>query len=334
MTDTSRVFQLARRPDGAPRPDDFKLAEVPLPALQPGQVKVRNAFLSVDPYMRLPMTTLEGVHAPTDIGGEMDGGAVGEVIESAADALPVGSFVFTPLLGWRDLYVADAKAVAPVDPKLAPLSAYLGVLGLSGMTAYAGLEYVLKPQAGETIFVSAAAGAVGMVVCQLAKRHGCRVIGSTGDPRKATLLRERFGAEATINYRTDDLRAALKQFAPDGLDMYFDNVGGSHLEAALDSMKVHGRMALCGAVELYNSGNYRQGPGNFFAAIEKGVTLTGFNIGLFAGKRQEMMRDLAGLLASGALHGDETIVDGLENTGQAFVDLLAGANVGKMVVRL
>ncbi|MEN3974187.1 NADP-dependent oxidoreductase [Emcibacter sp. SYSU 3D8] len=334
MTDTSRVFQLARRPDGAPRPDDFKLAEVPLPALGPDQVKVRNTFLSVDPYMRLPMTTLEGVHAPTDIGGEMDGGAVGEVIESTSGAMPKGSFVFSPLMGWRDLYVAGASSLVPIDPELAPLSAYLGVLGLSGMTAYAGMEYVLKPKAGETIFVSAAAGAVGMVVCQLASNHGCRVIGSTGDPRKAALLKERFGAEATINYRTEDLRASLKQFTPDGLDMYFDNVGGSHLEAALDSMKVHGRMALCGAVELYNSANYRRGPGNFFAAIEKGVTLTGFNIGLYAAQRAEMMRDLAGQLVSGALHGDETIVDGLENTGKAFVDLLAGANVGKMVVRL
>ncbi|MGE0667266.1 MAG: NADP-dependent oxidoreductase [Sphingomonadales bacterium] len=334
MTDISRVFRLARRPDGPPSPEDFALTETPLPALAPGQVKVRNRYLSVDPYMRLPMTTLEGVHAPTDIGGELDGGAVGEVIESTADALPAGSFVFTPLLGWRDLYVADARTVAPVDPRLAPLSAYLGVLGLSGLTAYAGLEYVLAPRAGESIFVSAAAGAVGAVVCQLAKRHGCRVIGSTGDPAKERVLKERYGADATVNYRTADLREALKAFAPDGLDMYFDNVGGSHLEAALDSMKVHGRMALCGAVELYNSGNYRQGPGNFFAAIEKGLTLTGFNIGLFAARRGEMMKDLAAMLANGTLVADETVVDGLENTGKAFVDMMRGANTGKMVVRL
>lgn len=334
MNDTGRVFRLARRPDGAPSPEDFALTEVALPALAPGQVKVRNRFLSVDPYMRLPMTTLQGVHAPTDIGGELDGGAVGEVIESTAEALPVGAFVFSPLMGWRDLYVADAKAVAPVDPNLAPLSAYLGALGISGLTAYAGLEYVLQPKAGESIFVSGAAGAVGIVVCQLAKRRGCRVIGSTGDPAKEKALTQRFGADATINYKTDDLRAKLKAFAPDGLDMYFDNVGGSHLEAALDSMKVHGRMALCGAVELYNSGNYRQGPGNFFTAIEKGLTLTGFNVGLFAARRAEMMRDLAGLLAAGALHADETVVDGLENTGKAFADMMRGANTGKMVVRL
>jgi NADPH-dependent curcumin reductase CurA len=334
MSDISRVFRLARRPDGAPSPEDFALSEVTLPALRAGQVKVRNAFLSVDPYMRLPMTTLEGVHAPTDIGSELDGGAVGEVIESMDGALPKGSFVFSPLMGWRDLYVADARSVAPVDPNLAPLSAYLGVLGLSGLTAYAGLEYVLQPKGGETIFVSAAAGAVGMVVCQLAARHGCRVIGSTGDPAKEKALKERFGVEATINYRSDDLRAKLKAFAPDGLDMYFDNVGGSHLEAALESMKVHGRMALCGAVELYNSGNYRQGPANFFTAIEKGLTLTGFNIGLFAARRGEMMADLALLLASGGLHGDETVVEGLENTGKAFVDMMRGANLGKMVVRL
>ncbi len=334
MSDVSRVFRLAHRPDGAPSPEDFTLAETRLPPLAPGQVTVRNRFLSVDPYMRLPMTTLEGVHAPTEIGGEMDGGAVGEVIESAADALPVGSFVFSPLLGWRDFYVADARTLAPVDPKLAPLSAYLGVLGISGLTAYAGLEYVLQPKAGETIFVSGAAGAVGIVVCQLAKRRGCRVIGSTGDPAKKAALVERFGADAAINYKTDDLRAALRAFAPDGLDMYFDNVGGSHLEAALESMKVHGRMALCGAVELYNSDNYRRGPGNFFTTIEKGLTLTGFNIGLFAARRGEMMADLAGLLAAGTLHGDETVVDGLENTGKAFADMMRGANTGKMVVRL
>lgn len=334
MNDTSRVFQLARRPDGMPRPDDFKLASVPLPALKPGQVKVRNAFVSVDPYMRLSLTTLKGVHAPTDIGGELDGGAVGEVVDSTAEALPKGSFVFSPLMGWRDLYVADAATVAPVDPKLAPLSAYLGVLGLSGLTAYAGLEYVLQPKAGETIFVSGAAGAVGTVVCQLARRHGCRVVGSTGDPAKETLLRERYGVDATINYKRGDLRAALKECAPDGLDMYFDNVGGSHLEAAIDSMKVFGRMALCGAVELYNSDNYRRGPENLFAAIERGLTLTGFNIGLFAARRPEMMQALAGMLADGSLRADETVVDGLENTAKAFVDLLGGANVGKMVVRL
>ena len=334
MSNISRVFQLAKRPDGMPKPDDFKLAEVPLPGLAPGQVKVRNAYVSVDPYMRLSLTTLKGVHAPTDIGGELDGGAVGEVIESLSDALPVGSFVFSPMKGWRDVYVADARAILPVDPALAPLSAYLGVLGISGTTAYAGVEYVLQPKAGETIFVSAAAGAVGMVACQLAKRHGCRVIGSTGDAAKEKLLVEKFGVDATINYRTDDLRVALKAFAPDGLDMYFDNVGGSHLEAAIDSMKTHGRMALCGAVELYNSGNYRQGPANLFATIEKGLTLTGFNIGLFAGKRPEMMRDLAAMLASGQLVAEETVVDGLENTARAFVDLLGGGNVGKMVVRL
>lgn len=333
MSDTSRVFQLARRPEGAPVADDFKLAEVPLPPLAAGQVKVRNRWLSVDPYMRLSLTTLKGVHAPTEIGGELDGGAVGEVIESRSDRLPVGAHVFSPLKGWRDLYVADAGQVAPVDPDLAPLSAYLGVLGLSGMTAYAGLEFVLRPKAGETIFVSGAAGAVGMVVCQLAKRRGCRVIGSTGDPAKARLLGE-VGVEATINYRTDDLRARLRDFAPDGIDMYFDNVGGSHLEAAIDSMKTFGRLALCGAVELYNSGNYRQGPGNMFAAIEKGLTLTGFNIGLFAARRGEMMADLAGMLKSGDLRAEETIVDGLENTAKAFIDLLAGANTGKMVIRV
>ncbi len=334
MTDTSHVFQLASRPDGMPRPSDFTLAAVPLPALEPGQVKVRNAFLSVDPYMRLSLTTLKGVHAPTPIGGELDGGAVGEVIDSRAEALPVGSYVFSPLKGWRDLYVADAGTVVPVDPKLAPLSAYLGALGLSGTTAYAGLEYVLKPRQGESIFVSGAAGAVGMVVCQLAKRHGCRVIGSTGDAAKEKLLVERFGVDATINYRRDDLREALKAFAPDGLDVYFDNVGGSHLEAGIDSMKMFGRLALCGAVELYNSDNYRAGPANLFASIEKGLTLTGFNIGLFMGRRAEMIKALAGMLADGSLKAEETVVDGLENTAKAFVDMLGGANVGKMVVRL
>ncbi len=334
MNETSRVFQLARRPEGMPRPDDFALAQVPLPALQDGQVKVRNTWLSVDPYMRLSLTTLKGVHAPTGIGDELDGGAVGEVIESRSDILPVGASVFTPLRGWRDLYVADAAALLPIDPALAPLSAYLGVLGISGTTAYAGLEYVLKPQAGETIFVSGAAGAVGMVVCQLAKRHGCRVIGSTGDPAKAALLTGRLGVDATINYRTDDLRARLAEFAPAGLDMYFDNVGGSHLEAAIDSMKVHGRMALCGAVELYNSDNYRRGPDNLFAAIERGLTLTGFNIGLFGARRPEMIRALAAMLEDGSLQAEETVVDGLENTPRAFIDLLGGANAGKMVVRL
>jgi NADPH-dependent curcumin reductase CurA len=334
MTDTSHVFQLASRPDGMPKPGDFRLVAVPLPPLGAGQVKVRNAFLSVDPYMRLSLTTLKGVHASIDIGGELDGGAVGTVIESTSDALPVGSHVFSPLRGWRDLYVTDAGAVVPVDPRLAPLSAYLGVLGLSGTTAYAGLEYVLKPKQGETIFVSAAAGAVGMVVCQLARRHGCRVIGSTGDAAKERLLTERFGVDATINYRRHDLRERLKAFAPGGVDMYFDNVGGSHLEAAIDSMAMFGRLALCGAVELYNTENYRAGPANLFASIEKGLTLTGFNIGLFMARRAEMIRALAGMLADGSLKAEETVVDGLENTAQAFVDMLGGANVGKMVVRL
>jgi hypothetical protein len=317
-----------------PRPDDFELVEKPLPALEEGQVRVANRYLSVDPYMRLSLTTLKGVHASIDIGGELDGGAVGEVVESRSSALPEGAYVLSGMLGWRDGYVADASQLARVDPALGPLSAYLGVLGLSGMTAYAGVEFVLKPREGETLFVSAAAGAVGSVACQLAKRHGCTVIGSTGSEAKARRLKERFGVDATVNYRKDDLRAALAQAAPDGLDMYFDNVGGSHLEAALDSMKTFGRMALCGAIELYNSDNYRQGPSNLFSAIERGVTLTGFNLGLFAARRQEMLSDLASMLAEGDLIADETVVDGLENTGKAFVDLLEGTNTGKMVVRL
>lgn len=331
----SREVRLARRPNGAPDAADFALVATELPEPADGEVLVRNHVMSVDPYMRLPMTGQAGAHAPMSEGETLHGAAVGVVEISRSPDLPVGAWVSSSSRGWREAYVAPARELTRIDPLAGDPGLYVGLLGLIGVTAYGGVEYVLQPRAGETVFVSGGGGAVGLVACQLAKGHGARVIASTGSDAKAAWLRDEIGVDAVINYKTaGPLSAALRAAAPDGLDAMFDNVGGSTLEAAIEVMNLHARAALCGAIELYNCENYRAGPANFFTVIEKCIRLEGFNAGPFYPRAPEIFADLTRRLQSGELIWRETVREGIEAAPQAFVDMMAGANFGKMLVRL
>lgn len=333
MSQTARVIRLARRSEAVVRPDDFEIAEIGLRAPVDGEVVVRNTWMSLDPYMRLPLTGQSGVHSPMGVGAEMEGAAIGVVEQSAAPGLPVGATVMSRK-GWRDRFLAPAASLQRVDGETPP-QWRLGVLGLTGMTAYAGVEYVLKPVAGETLFVSGAAGAVGSIACQLAKRRGARVVATAGSAEKVEWLLSELGVDAAANYKAEDVGDFLARACPDGLDGYFDNVGGPTLDAALRAMKPWGRVGLCGAIAQYDEDNYRAGPRDFFTVIEKGLTVTGFNAGLWGARAGgEMMQALGQMLSRGELVWRETVVEGLENAPSAFVSLFDGRNLGKLLVRL
>jgi NADPH-dependent curcumin reductase CurA len=330
----SREIQLSSRPVGRPTSENFRLAASVLPDLQDGQVLVRNQFMSVDPYMRGRMNDVKSYSAPFRLDAALDGGAVGEVIASRSDAHKVGDVVVHQL-GWREHAVVDAAATTPVPSGLAPTSAFLGALGMTGLTAYAGLLKVAEFKEGDVVFVSGAAGAVGSMVGQIAKASGAsKVIGSAGSADKVARLLE-LGFDAAFNYNDGPVLGQLREAAGErGIDVYFDNVGGEHLEAALATLTVGGRVAMCGAIAQYNSTEPPVAPRNLALAIGKQLTLRGFLVG---GQRQhaaEFAGKMAGWLADGTIRYDETIVDGLENAPQAFIDLLDGANTGKMLVRL
>jgi NADPH-dependent curcumin reductase CurA len=331
---TTREIQLASRPSGRPVPENFRLAEARLPELQDGQILVRNLFMSVDPYMRGRMNDVKSYSAPFAVDTALDGGAVGEVVASRSERYQEGDVVVHSL-GWRDYAVVDAAAATPARTDLAPASAFLGALGMTGLTAYAGLLKVAEFKAGDAVFVSGAAGAVGSLVGQIAKAMGAsRVIGSAGTPAKVARLLE-LGFDAAFDYHDGPVLEQLQKAAgPAGIDVYFDNVGGEHLEAALATLNVGGRVAMCGAIAQYNSTEPTPAPHNLMLAIGKQLTLKGFLVG---GQRQhaaEFAGKMAGWLGDGTVRYDETIVDGLENAPQAFTDLLEGANTGKMLVRL
>ena len=334
LATTTREIRLAARPVGRPTGDNFELAESPLPALEEGQILVHNLFMSVDPYMRGRMNNVKSYSAPFAVGKALDGGAVGEVIASRSSAHQEGDVVVHSL-GWREYAVVDGAAATPARTDLAPASAFLGALGMTGLTAYTGLLKVAEFKPGDAVFVSGAAGAVGSLVGQIAKAMGAsRVIGSAGSPAKVARLLE-LGFDAAFDYHDGPVVEQLEKAAgPNGIDVYFDNVGGDHLEAALAVLNVGGRVAMCGAIAQYNSTEPTPAPHNLMQAIGKQLTLRGFLVG---GQRQhaaEFAEKMAGWLADGTVRYDETIVDGLENAPQAFMDLLDGANTGKMLVRL
>jgi len=331
---STREIRLASRPAGRPVPENFRLAESPLPELKDGQILVRNLYISVDPYMRGRMNDAKSYSAPFALDAALDGGAVGEVIASRAEGRKVGDAVVHQL-GWREYAVLDADATSVARTDLAPASAFLGALGMTGLTAYAGLLKVAGFKAGDAVFVSGAAGAVGSLVGQIAKAMGAsRVIGSAGTPGKVARLLE-LGFDAAFNYHEGPVREQLEKAAgPAGIDVYFDNVGGEHLEAALAVLNVGGRVAMCGAIAQYNSTEPTPAPRNLMLAIGKQLTLRGFLVG---GQRQhsaEFFEKMSAWLADGTVRYDETVVDGLENAPQAFMDLLDGGNTGKMLVRL
>ncbi|MGH3736250.1 MAG: NADP-dependent oxidoreductase [Micromonosporaceae bacterium] len=335
MSIATREVQLVSRPEGWPTPENFRLVEATLPAPTDGQLLVRNLFLSVDPYMRGRMNDVKSYLPPFRLGEAMTGGAVGEVVESRADGYAAGDLVLHDL-GWREHAVLDATAVRKVDPlpELSP-SHYLGALGMPGLTAYAGLLDIAEFRPGETVFVSAAAGAVGSLVGQLARLRGAkRVIGSAGSAEKVTYLTETLGFDAAFNYRDGDVSEQLIAAAPDGIDVYFDNVGGDHLQAAISALRPYGRVALCGAISAYNATAPEPGPNNLGLAIAKRLTLRGFIISDHYRRFPDLIGEVGNALVDNEISAAETVVDGLDNAVDGFLGMLRGGNTGKTVIRL
>ncbi|MEV4202395.1 NADP-dependent oxidoreductase [Micromonospora globbae] len=329
----NREIHLASRPHGWPTEENFRLVETEVPKPGPGQLLVRNRYMSVDPYMRGRMDDVKSYAPPFRLDAPLDGGAVGEVVASEADGFAPGDVVLHGL-GWREYALVEARSARIVDPDLAPVTTYLHVLGMTGLTAYAGLLDVAGMRPGETVFVSAAAGAVGSLVGQIAKLRGAaRVIGSAGSPAKVARLAA-LGFDAAFDYHDGPVRESLKAAAPDGIDVYFDNVGGDHLEAALSAMRTHGRVAVCGMIAQYNDTAPPAAPRNLSLVIGKRLTLRGFLVGDHEALRGEFVREMSGWLREGRVSYDETVVDGIENAPAAFLGLLRGENLGKMLVRL
>ncbi|MFB7618983.1 NADP-dependent oxidoreductase [Kitasatospora sp. NPDC056181] len=330
---TAREWHLAARPQGWPVPTDFALVEAPVRTPGPGEILVRNAYLSVDPYMRGRMNDVKSYVPPFELGRPMDGGAVGYVVASAAEGFAPGDAVLHGL-GWREYATVEAKRAVKVDPSV-PLSAYLGVLGMTGLTAYAGLLAVGGLKEGDRVFVSGAAGAVGSMVGQIARLKGASlVVGSAGSAEKVARLTGEYGFDAAFNYKDAPVAEQLAKAAPEGIDLYFDNVGGEHLEAAIGALGVHGRAVLCGAIAQYNETTAPAAPRNLALAIGKRLRLEGMLVGDHAALQPQFVAEVGGWLAEGRLRNEETVVGGFENTADAFLDLLRGGNAGKMVVRL
>lgn len=329
----SREIRLKRYPEGMPVREDFELVAAALPEPGPGKVAVRNLFLSVDPYMRGRMTPgRKSYVAPFELGKALSGDAVGRVVASKDDRLPVGAHVLS-YYGWREGFVADGKHLELIEPDRLSPSAFLGVLGMPGLTAYGGLLRHGDPKPGETLFVSGAAGAVGSAVAQIGKIKGCRVIASAGSPAKVRWLTEVAGVDAAIDYRaTADLGEALARHCPDGIQIYFENVGGRHLEAALDNMALHGRIVVCGLIDGYNRA--KPGPANLFQIIAKRLTVKGILVSDHQDMKPAFLADMKGWIAEGRLKWQETVVEGIERMPEAFIGLFTGANLGKMVVKV
>jgi len=326
-----RAWHLKSRPNGMPTDDNFELKEISLPETGEGQVRVRNRWLSVDPYMRGRMNDVKSYVPAFEVGEPMDGGAIGEVVESRAEGFAAGDLV-QHMAGWRDETVVPARTVNKLPNLGAPPEQFLGVLGVTGMTAYFGLLDAAHAKEGDTVFVSAAAGAVGSIVVQIAKARGMTVVGSAGGPEKCDFVRS-LGADHVIDYKAGSVLKSLASAVPDGIDVYFDNVGGDHLDAALALARNNARFAICGMIEGYNSGE----PTTLrfiMRVIAARIALKGFIVFDYFPRMAEFYAEMGPWLANGTVKSRETIVDGLENTADAFLGLFKGENTGKMLVRL
>ena len=330
----SREIRLKNRPVGLPGESDFELAEVTLPEVGDNELLVQNIYMSVDPYMRGRMVDRESYVPPFQLGQALDGGCVGRVVESNNEQYQTGDFVFG-MVGWREYFISDGAGLMKIDANLAPIQAYLGTVGMPGLTAYYGLLEIGKPKEGDTVFVSAASGAVGSIVCQIAKLKGCYVVGSAGSDEKVSWLLEEAGVDAAFNYKkTDDIIAEVGQKCPNGIDVYYENVGGVHLEAALEHMNPHGRIVMCGMIDMYNATAPVPGPPNLGYIIGKKLTMQGFIVSDHFDMLMQFYGDLGKWIAEGKIKWKETIVDGLENAPKAFIGLFKGENFGKMIVKV
>jgi NADPH-dependent curcumin reductase CurA len=331
-----QVVTLVRRPvDGTPRVDDFALVEQALPARGPGQLLVRNVVMSVDPSMRGRLETSEKQYTTNfEIGGPLDGSCIGIVTETDDAAFPVGTAV-RHRAGWRDLALIEASSATAVDPAKAPLGAWLGVLGQTGFTAWAGIRRIAPVEPGNTVFVSAAAGAVGSAVGEFSRLLGATtIIGSAGGAAKARLLTDELGFTHGFDYRTESAADVLPKAAPGGIDVYFDNAGGRQLVAALHNMKLHGHIAMCGMMTIFDQEAKREDINQLMEAILRRVSLRGFIVRDHEDLRSDFETHVSGWLRDGRLAPRQTVVDGLEHAAEAFLSMLGGGNVGKMLVRL
>jgi NADPH-dependent curcumin reductase CurA len=336
MTSTALEVRLASRPTGWPTEDNFEIVEVDVPTPAEGQILVRNVVMSVDPYMRGRMNDVKSYVPPFQVGQPLEGGAVGEIVAVGAgvEGLAVGDNVLHGL-GWREYAVLDAKHSVKVDPNVAPLGAYLGVLGMPGLTAYAGLLATAEFKEGDVVFVSGAAGAVGQIVGQIARLKGAsRVIGSAGSADKVKYLTEELGFDAAFNYKDGPVAEQLAAAAPNGIDVYFDNVGGEHLEAAIEVMNLNGRITMCGAISQYNAAEKPAGPSNMIQILAKRLTLRGMLVGDHKALQRQFVAEVGAWIASGELKYSETVVEGgVRQAPSAFLGMLRGDNTGKMLVR-
>jgi NADPH-dependent curcumin reductase CurA len=330
----SREIHLKAYPVGRAKERDFELVEVPVPQPAEGQYLVRNIYMTVDPYMRGRMTRRKGYSPGFELGQPMGGGCVGQVLESKGGSFKAGDYV-VGFHGWREYFVSDGSDLEKIDPAVVPIQSYLGAMGMPGRTAYVGLFDIGKPKKGETVFVSAASGAVGSVACQIAKILGCRVVGSAGSAAKVEWLLKEAGVDAAFNYKeVDDLASELDKHCPNGIDVYYDNVGGPTLEAALSKMNMHGRIVMCGMISEYSLSEPQPGPRNLSLAVGRRLTLRGFIQSDHADRFGQFHSDMVRWIAEGRMKWKETIWEGIEKAPGAFIALFTGENFGKMLVKI
>ncbi|HEX3280587.1 MAG TPA: NADP-dependent oxidoreductase [Pyrinomonadaceae bacterium] len=329
----NKEIRFASRPTGLPAPQNFQIADSEVPQLSDGEVLVRTLYISVDPYLRGRMREGRSYVPPFEIGEVIMSGVVGQVVESRAPEFAAGDIV-TGMLGWRLYNVAKPGELRKIDPKLAPVTTALGVLGVTGLTAYFGLLDIGQPKEGETVVVSGAAGAVGMTVCQIAKIKGCRVVGIAGSDDKNKYLSDELGVDAVINYKTEKVAEALKAACPDHIDVYFDNVGGEISDAVFPLLNQGARIVICGQISLYNLDKPDVGPRPQPYLLVNSALMKGFIITGYGPRFAEGVTQLAQWLTAGKLKYAETIVEGFENTPQAFIGLFSGDNLGKQIVKV
>ena len=337
MSAVNRRVVLASRPHGEPTPRDFRLEESPVPSPGPGQILLRTRWLSLDPYMRGRMSDAKSYAAPVEIGAPITAETVGEVVASNNPDFAVGELL-TAFAGWQDFFVTDGKGSRRVDPAVAPPSTALGVLGMPGMTAYTGLLNIGRPKPGETVVVAAASGPVGSLVGQIARLKGARAVGIAGGPDKCRYLTENLGFDAAVDHRGADLPGALAAACPDGIDVYFENVGGAVFDAVLPLLNPFARIPVCGLVAGYNATAVPPGPDRLpalmRAALTKRLHVQGFIVWDFSDQAEAFRHDVGGWVKEGRVQYREDVVEGLENAPEAFIGLLKGRNFGKLVVRV
>jgi NADPH-dependent curcumin reductase CurA len=333
----NRRIVLASRPEGEPTPENFRLETVPVPEPGPGQVLLRNRWLSLDPYMRGRMSTARSYVRPVEVGEVMVGGTVSEVVASRNPDFSVGDVVLS-YAGWQDFALSDGAGLRKLDPNIGPVSTALGVLGMPGMTAYTGLLTIGQPKPGETVVVAAAAGPVGSLVGQIAKLKGCRAVGIAGGPEKCRYLVEELGFDAAVDHRSEEMPARLKEACPQDIDIYFENVGGVVWDAVFPLLNNFARIPVCGLVSQYSATSLPEGPDRtpelMRAILTRRLTLRGFIVSDFAAQAQDFARDVGTWLREGRIKYREDIAEGLESAPEAFIGMLKGRNFGKTLVRI